>query len=282
MTPGIYYDLPENAYHAAPGIGGSCLAERSVAHMLSKTAGEMKVTDEMEFGSVVDILLLTPDLAEERIVVAGKGENRPKNFRAVHAPKICMTWSGMEKARRVVASINAFAACNFPAAEALRAMLKVGKRQASFFWQDSELGGLACKGRTDLLHPDAEWALDLKLTTDASPDAWTKHVWSMGYHVQGAHYSVGLSELGMRAPDWYWLAVENDYPFSIGLYPMSRELRTAGIVAREQMLTAFLAAKDAPEKLMSVYTPSPVEIGLPRWGERELAEQGIPLELLRS
>lgn len=75
-----------------------------------------------------------------------------------------------------------------------------GEPEVSLFWRD-EQHGVDRRGRVDWLRtPDADGRLilaDYKTTTDASPDAIARSLWSYGYDMQAAWYRDLVVGLGL-------------------------------------------------------------------------------------
>jgi hypothetical protein len=173
----------------------------------------------MVFGSLVDTMILEPDLYEERFVVQPstyktektKGRGANKVTETIEKPwnlnsNTCKSIKAeLEASGKQVISQNEHDSAKLMRAAILEnaeAAVPVveGKKQVSIVWDD-EKTGIRCKGRFDILNE--ETIDDLKTARDASPNAFSRDIGSMLYHVQGAAYTDGYktltgNELGFR------------------------------------------------------------------------------------
>ena len=143
--------------------------------------------------------------------------------------------------------------------------------ETSVYWQ--ERGSIPCKARIDALASLPGFglcAIDLKSTTDASPDAISKHVYDYGYHRQAAWYLHALKAAGMDARQFVFLFVEKAAPY----------LTTAVTVAESAIGVAYDEIRSALDKYEECaasgvwpgYTNEIVtEVDLPAWAYRRNA-----------
>lgn len=102
--------------------------------------------------------------------------------------------------------------------------------------------GLPIKGRIDRLEKTAEgWLiLDLKTTDDASPDAFMKKAFNLGYHLQAAFYCDLVARAFQNANvQFIFCAIERKRPHGIALYQASPAFLSAGMEKVQQAASAL-------------------------------------------
>jgi exodeoxyribonuclease VIII len=219
MTPGIYYDLSNQDYHAGPGISKSGLdaIAKSPAHYYSRYLDPARPaapepTPSMKTGTLAHCVILESEQFENRYLVRPEGiDLRTKEGRAwaatidpgldvITAEQYARAIAQAESIKRLPDVAEAFAN---------------GRSEVSAFWTDKETGVL-CKCRPDFVHDasaDGVILFDLKTTQDASPAEFGRSVAKWRYHVQAAWYSDGYRQAtGKDVIAYVFVAVENDWP----------------------------------------------------------------------
>jgi len=92
-------------------------------------------------------------------------------------------------------------------------LLAEGKAEQSFWWDDLDTE-MRCKCRPDWLRSDGV-IVDLKTTTDASPQGFAKSIANFRYNVQAAHYLNGI-----KAHRFVFIAVEKEAPYAVAVYEL--------------------------------------------------------------
>lgn len=100
--------------------------------------------------------------------------------------------------------------------------LKDGKAEQSYF---SEFDGIKVKCRPDFYNENLGLIVDLKTTSDGSPNGFMKSIANFNYHIQTAFYSDIMQSLGKKVNKFLFIAVETKEPYLVGFY----ELDLAGI-----------------------------------------------------
>jgi len=191
-------------------------------------------TDDMRFGSLVDLMLLEPDKLDDKLAICpGVGEKgvwSAKYKEEVVKPqralgKLCIKEKDADEARVCVESILAHEGgwlterFNFGELDPDRT---VRYQEQAWFYE----GDQAVSLRVDINEwVDGEIAAitDLKLTNDPSPRAWQTAVHARGYDIQAAVYARAAIVLcGQKKPPAYsWLVVGSKPPHTPNLYTMS-------------------------------------------------------------
>lgn len=203
MTPGIYYDMPDSEYFAAPGLSQSGLKQfaRTPAHY---RASMERTTTALNFGKVYHMFLLEPKRVNIECAF------KPEGFdgRKIEGK----TWM-KENEQKFIVSVDEqmdllAMLARFRENETARSLLKKSIKEVSIFWMDPDFGFM-CKARIDLLCMALKIAADLK-TTKATVDADTfiRESQKYGYHIQAWWYLRGLKVL--TGEDFSFLAVPQE------------------------------------------------------------------------
>lgn len=136
-----------------------------------------------------------------------------------------------------------------------------GKYEHSYFWEDKD-SGLIVKARPDILH--GSMVVDLKTCRDSSPKAFQRAMCDGGYHIQAAMILDAVRAIDNREiVTFINIAIEKEYPYSIGIYIIDDAAIGAG---RERYKNILLKMKEARES--GVYSDYETQvIGLPTWYE---------------
>jgi exodeoxyribonuclease VIII len=204
----------------------------------------------MKLGSLTHCAVLEPDelssrygIAPDRRSNAGKAvaaEMEAAGIEAVTAPE-------MEQAMAMAASVRSH--------QAAAALLRDGKAEQSFWWDDIPTG-LRCKCRPDWY--TGTTIVDLKTTTDASPKGFAKSVANWRYHIQQNHYLAGTF-----AERFVFIAVEKTYPYAVGVYELDETAALHGEAERRNNLQTIADCRAIAEWPGYGNTIQP--LSLPNW-----------------
>jgi hypothetical protein len=215
--PGIYADVENDAYHAAPGVSKSGLWT-----IYTKTPSHYRFADRKEskafdLGEAIHLAVLQPDVFETRVMRGPKDRrgNNWKDFQAEAAAtkRLLLTEGDFEKSLEVRDVVHADAWLNALIVNA------ASEIEHSALWIDDETGAI-CRCRPDLYRPDLGIMLDLKSTVDASADPFARSVVNYGYHAQEAWYSDGYRALGRKVDGFVFLALEKERPYARAVYEL--------------------------------------------------------------
>jgi exodeoxyribonuclease VIII len=243
-------------YHADPAVSASHLhaVAASPYHYWSRFINPDRPpsvqTAAMKLGSLTHCAVLEPDelskrygIAPDRRTNAGKAvaaEMEAAGIEAVTAPE-------MEQAMAMAASVRSH--------QAAAALLRDGKAEQSFWWDDIPTG-LRCKCRPDWY--TGSTIVDLKTTTDASPKGFARSVAQWRYHVQQNHYLAGTF-----AERFVFIAVEKQYPFCVGVYELDDAAALYGETERRTNLQTIADCRAISEWPGYGNTIQP--LSLPNW-----------------
>ncbi len=203
-------------YHAHPAVSKSDLdlINRSPLHFITAKKYPAEPTESLLLGSVVHKLVLEPDTFSEEFAAAPEINRRTKSgkaefeaFMQENAGKTVISADMYDRSLTIADSVR-----KHPVAAKL---LSGGQAEQSFFWTDRETG-VQCKCRPDYLRD--KLVIDLKTTSDASPEAFEKSACSYRYHVQAWWYLHGLKCNNFDVRDFVFIAVEKTPPYAVCVY----------------------------------------------------------------
>ncbi|EAC1131270.1 exonuclease VIII [Salmonella enterica subsp. enterica] len=221
IQPGIYYDIPNEAYHAGPGVSKSQLDDIAVCpafYQWRKSAPvDTEKTKALDMGTALHCRLLEPDEFKKRFIIApefnrrttaGKEEEKAFLESCENSGKTVMTSEEGRKLELMYGSVMAHPGC--------RALLEAeGKTESSIYWKDTETGEL-CRIRPDKFLTNSPLILDVKKVADMS--RFARHVEEFRYHVQAAMYCEGWKAYSGETPRFAFLAVSES--IDCGKYPV--------------------------------------------------------------
>jgi exodeoxyribonuclease VIII len=243
-------------YHADPAISASHLhaVAASPYHYWSRFLAPDRPpsvqTAAMKLGSLTHCAVLEPyELAKRYGIAPDRRTNAGKAIAAeMEASGIeAVTSTDMEQALAMAASVRSH--------QAAAALLRDGKAEQSFWWDDTQTG-LRCKCRPDWYNGTT--IVDLKTTTDASPRGFAKSVAQWRYHVQQNHYLAGTF-----AERFVFIAVEKTYPYAVGVYELDETAALHGETERRNNLQTIADCRAISEWPGYGNTIQP--LSLPSW-----------------
>lgn len=149
-----------------------------------------------------------------------------------------------------------------------RAIIELpGDVERVFHWTDPTTG-LPLKMRADKIMANGIIA-DIKTTTDISEEAWSRTIWKLRYHRQGALYRDGLwYAAGIEASEFMHVAVSKEPPHEAAVYYLSDRATMQGRGENQATLRELKDRKDA-NNWAGRMDGKVTEIGLPRYAVNE-------------
>jgi exodeoxyribonuclease VIII len=238
----LTHSLPFDQYLQLPGWSNTALGQilRSPAHYLAYLKEDRTPTPAMLFGTLLHTAVLEPDSFDDRYGVLPPGDGRTAAVKAARA-----AWLEEHPGIIPISAEDGYAAAhmgaNIRGHERLRHLFDGGQREVTMQWQDP-ISGMQCKGRADLWNPALGIILDLKTTTDASPQEFGRSAGRYGYFRQAAMYTDGMYAAAglMDKPKFLFAAVEKTPPFAVQVYMLHEDALIAG---RDAYLAALDTAK---------------------------------------
>lgn len=224
--------MSNEEYHARPEFSSSQLKDmlRSGAHFyvnsISKEA-KKEASTAMNFGTLVHTMFLEPEQFENEFVIAPKFNRRTKDGKAeaeawelANAGKLAVTEEDVENAQRMATNLRTLSSY-------ADMQNNYGMPEASFFFTDPTYD-LQLRIRPDWhIAPCSVFPngliLDLKTTTDARPNEFSRSCAKFGYDLSAAMYREGFQEYYStdEKPDFIFLVAESSLPFNVKQYKAS-------------------------------------------------------------
>ena len=243
-------------YHADPAVSASHLHAVAASpyhywsRFLDPNRPVIEPTAAMRLGSLVHCAVLEPDELNSRYAIAP--DRRTKDGKATAA---MLAASGIEAVTAADMELAMAMAASVRSHQAAAELLRNGKAEQSFWWDDVDTG-LRCKCRPDWYY--GATVVDLKTTTDASPQGFAKSVANWRYHVQQAHYMAGTF-----AERFVFIAVEKTYPYAVGVYELDATAMNVGYALRRNNLQTIADCRAINE--WPGYSQGIQNLSLPGW-----------------
>lgn len=242
---GFVYDLAENEYHAHPALGSTSIKLLSDPDLsLAEAKYQMENNEHKEayeVGTLGHALILegSYDHVIHRVhedSYRKKVAQEAKDW-ALNEGLIPINDSEVESKLSLVQKIRD-SVMDHPIASQL---LQDGQPEVSIFW-DQE--GVPLKGRLDYWREEAGIVVDLKLLRSAQPESVRKQISDLGYYIQRTHYLNGIERLTGFRPDWYFVTVGKEAPYSVSVHKMAPETDVAANMRINYALSRYRQATE--------------------------------------
>jgi exodeoxyribonuclease VIII len=219
--PGYYPNMPASEYHEYSGASASRLKDMmdSPAHMRYKMLNPKPPTKDMITGTAVHSRILEPDKFFKEFVKS------PNFDRRTNAGKAAADDFALNNLGKTIILPDQFEICqrsydSVMSHPDVRKLLEAdGECETSLFWKFREIN---CKARIDkrVLVGDQKMILDVKTTSDASPEGFPREITNWRYDLQAAFYQAGENIVNGDPPSlgFLFLAIEKEPPYAFGLY----------------------------------------------------------------
>lgn len=118
------------------------------------------------------------------------------------------------------------------------------KKEQSIYWTDEQTG-LPLKMRLDwMLLGTRPVICDVKSTGDVAPQQFRKVCESLHYGLQQVHYTAGGASVLDIEPKFYFIAVEDTYPFSCAIHQLDDDWTAAAAKHRRGLLQSVKRCTD--------------------------------------
>lgn len=240
--PGIYYDVPEEEYHAGPEVSQSALK------MLDEPGGAAKLhyglkaeTQSQRFGTLIHGLILRPEEAAKKYVPtrARRGSKEWEATERVALGQTVISQAEFDEARYIRDSIERWS----PLAKELLSPRLELQTEVSFYSRD-EPTGLMCRGRVDMVCTDYQVLGDIKSTVSAAPEDFSRDVLKWGYQIQDAFYRDGWAkEAGWEPTTFVFIVVEKTRPYLAATYDLNPSRLEDGREKYRRLLDSYAEYK---------------------------------------
>ncbi|EAY7437283.1 PD-(D/E)XK nuclease-like domain-containing protein [Salmonella enterica] len=267
IQPGIYYDIPNEAYHAGPGVSKSQLddiADTPAIYLWRKNAPvDTEKTKSLDTGTAFHCRVLEPDEFSKRFIIApefnrrtsaGKEEEKTFLEECARTGRTVLTAEEGRKIELMYQSVMAL-----PLGQWL--VESAGYAESSVYWEDPETG-ILCRCRPDKIIPEFHWIMDVKTTADIQ--RFRTAYYDYRYHVQDAFYSDGYRAQFGEIPTFVFLVASTTaecgrYPVEI--FMMGEDAKLAGQREYRRNLQTLAECLNNDE------WPAIKTLSLPRWAK---------------
>jgi hypothetical protein len=258
------FRLSNEDYHAAPGLSKSVLDDIRIspAHYKWKRKNPLKLTEALIVGSAYHETILETEPFDDLFYITKTQPRVPKLDEHGRSPLAERHLDNIKGMREALFNTD------------LGPKVIDGLREVSFFWTD-EQSGVLCKVKPDVLLPNGT-VVDLKSTTDASRDSFSKAIWDRSYAMQGAFIVDGIRALFLKTntppnftlPDKFLLvAQEKTAPYFTSFYDLGPRSMVIGEQQYREALELYVDCEMNIEegKEWPGYTKGIEEIEVPGW-----------------
>ncbi|EAA7134892.1 exodeoxyribonuclease VIII [Salmonella enterica] len=267
IQPGIYYDIPNEAYHAGPGVSKSQLddiADTPAIYLWRKNAPvDTEKTKSLDTGTAFHCRVLEPEEFSKRFIIApefnrrtsaGKEEEKTFLEECARTGRTVLTAEEGRKIELMYQSVMAL-----PLGQWL--VESAGYAESSVYWEDPETG-ILCRCRPDKIIPEFHWIMDVKTTADTQ--RFRTAYYDYRYHVQDAFYSDGYRAQFGEIPTFVFLVASTTaecgrYPVEI--FMMGEDAKLAGQREYRRNLQTLAECLNNDE------WPAIKTLSLPRWAK---------------
>lgn len=266
-SPGIYLDITNEDYHAAPGISKSGLDLIAKSPYLYRNRPYVEPTKAMLIGSAFHSAALEPHTFTELFAIAPEvnartnaGKAELELFASANKGKSILQKDDAEHVDAMAHAVR-----QHPVATSL---LSEGQSETSIFHIDEPTGELV-KVRPDWMVEDL--LVDLKSTEDATPEAFSKAMWNYRYFVQAAFYlDVANAALGFkRFNSFCFVVCEKKPPYQVAIYVADQATIDIGRTVYRSDLEKYHHCR-VTDSWPGINDGRIQEIGLPGWAERQI------------
>lgn len=260
IKPGIYQNIPHEAYHAGPGVSKTGLWTIHTQSPAHYRFGEREQSRAFDFGEACHFAILQPELFEAR-VVRGPEDRRGNKWKDAAEfcqgeGKLLLTAPDYDSVMTIRDAVHAD--------QWINSIITGGKPEIepSGYWIDPDTGEL-CRCRPDLYRADLGVLLDVKSALSAHPDAFARSVVNYGYHAQEAHYSDGWRALGRDVNGFAFLAFEKKPPYAFAVYELPPSIVEEGRAIMRRALATYAECRKADR--WPAYGEGVQELSFKRW-----------------
>lgn len=304
MKPGIYDNLPAGEYHAADAVSRSGLTkiDRSIDHYREYVANGIEDSKALRTGTAIHTAILEPwkfqhDYIDSQIpdecsgMYHGYKATAELASQGLTAAEIAKKTSTKLKTIKghlerddvlaLIAHYEKFPAGSTPEIStdeletAMRCrdavlehptasqVLTDGEPEVSHFWEDEETG-ILCKCRPDWQRNDGI-LVDVKSSSDATPEAFQRSLHRYHYYVQGAFYLDGVTATTANTYEKFlFIVVESGAVPGVRIYDLDDYAIERGRDDYRRYLDELHKAQTA-EGYWTGYPTAIESISLPKW-----------------
>lgn len=265
MTPGIH-SISNAAYHAGPGISKSGLwklwNETPAAFRYAQDC-HTPSTKAQDFGSAAHVAILEPELFEAEFA---RGPDARGNSNAWKESAAIASFNGMTLLKPADYDAVLYLRDEARKNPIIRQLTSDAQIEQAAYWKDEETGEL-CRCKPDVYSRKHGLIGDIKTTTCAAREQWTRRLMDFGYHVQEPYYSDGWQIAGGGPVNGFvFIVVESTAPHLIAAYELDPDSAEEGRQIYRAALRLYADCKRSGN--WPGYADKIQELRLPKWAFR--------------
>jgi hypothetical protein len=247
--PELIHGMPFNEYLALDRLSSSGLKAlaRSPAHFRHASTHPSPASPAQALGTHVHGLLLEPETY--RYAVQPECDRRTKDGKGIYAAFIEQVSADQginvvtsDQHEKAIAMVDAVRAQPYAAA-----LLADGRPEVTALWEASrsigDAWGIPCKARFDWLPSGHQVIVDLKTSSEADADGFSRAAARYKYHYQAVHYQNGAKACGLGDRPMIFIVVENEPPHAVALYTLDEEAVYAATYRIERLIEQYAECK---------------------------------------
>lgn len=260
--------------------------QKSPQHFVEYRLTKSEPTPALLFGSLVDILILTPDEYDRKYSIMPPDLKKPTSAQVNAAKPSPATliqiekynaWTEENKGKTWISQgdydLASFLAKKTNDNEKAKELLsRVVRTQDKVSWTHKETG-LPLVGYKDFTGDT--FIGDLKTSNDGSPDGFQSAAFKFGYHIQTGTYLDAEKTLSGKFPDFFFLVVETVAPYNISVYKASSDFIKLGKQQFEDLMMQVKYCMDNNLWHQGYEFHSAVgyhQLDLPGWAKNKIKE----------
>lgn len=247
----MFKHLPSDVYHADRDALSCSLMKPlliSPAHFQAGLVACEKPSDALDFGTLVHLLVLQPELASKDLAVfpgiaerkTAAGRTAFDQFAQANGGKLVVDEPTFAQGRRVAQRVLDAGYKG----RRLQRFIEESIPEASIYFTEPSTG-LRMRIRMDAYHP--EITFDLKTTRFAQPRAFMRDAIDKDYDLQSYMYSLGrcLYEGATTAKPFVFVTAENTAPYSVSTFEAGQTFMGNGANKFQACAAAFKACTES-------------------------------------
>lgn len=269
--PGVY-DIPADAYHADPVVGGS-LSSTGARRLLPPSCpalyryeqdnpGAAPANPAFDLGHAAHLMVLGagPVLHVVDADSWRTADARAQRLAAYEAGEVPLLAADYERAQAMAAALRE---------HEIGALFDPdrGSAEVTIVWRD-DATGVMCRARLDWWLTSGS-VLDYKTAHAVDLDSLSRATYQHGYYIQAAWYLAGLKALGLADDDtqFVFVAQLKDPPHLVQPYVLDDVAMRLGAAKSRQALQIYSHCTATGE--WPAYHPDIALISLPAWAEKQ-------------
>lgn len=242
----IIEDLPSDDYHSDTGSLSCSMLKHlliSPAHFQLGLGHPRQPSDAMEFGTLIHLLTLQPELfSDEYVVYPGIKDARDKDFKAFVAKNTDRSVIDHKQYTVGLHLVDRLREATYKGRQ-IGHFIDESKKEVSIYATEP-VTGIRLRTRPDIYHPDITF--DLKSTCRSSVEDFRKDAVSMHYDMQAFVYTFCRAVLDgtEKGKPFVFLGVETEGPHSIFVATAGATFMENGAKKLQRCLALYKACTD--------------------------------------